>query len=209
MQHDDPKRGDGRSSAVLDSATDPTELPRPVFEDTFADLYQEARQLARRTLRGGMAPWHRESTMNTTALVNEAYLKLHQGSSVRWDDKQHFLALVARAMRFAFVDYARAHTRAKRGDGQPSVPLEDVALMSDAMSDEVLQLDLALERLALRSKRLARVVECRFVVGFSIEETATALDVSSMTVKRDWITAKAFLARELRGGVDAAVLDHP
>lgn len=175
---------------------------RADFDEAFADLYEEARRMARRTLRSGVAPWHRGSTMNTTALVNEAYLRLHRRDGMRWNDQHHFLALVARAMRYAFVDYARAHRRKKRGgDGEP-LPLHDLRPpaepMTDRLSDEILALDQALERLAERSERLAQVVECRFLVGLSIDETATALGVSDMTVKRDWVSAKAFLARELQ-----------
>ena len=176
---------------------------RADFDGAFADLYEEARQVARRTLRSGLAPWHPGSTMNTTALVNEAYLRLHRRSGMRWNDQHHFLALVARAMRFAFVDYARAHRCEKRGgDGDP-LPLQELRPatepMTDRLSDEIISLDQALERLAERGDRLAQVVECRFIVGLSIEETAAALGVSGMTVKRDWITARAFLSRELRG----------
>ena len=172
---------------------------RADFEKTFADLYQEARRIARQALRGGGMPWHRDSTLHTTALVNEAYLRFGRRDGVKWRDQSHFLALVAQAMRFALVDYARSHARAKRGGGQPRVPIEESLLMTDEISEELLELDRALDRLALRSERLARVVECRFIVGWSIEETSSILGVSTMTVKRDWISAKAFLARELRG----------
>ncbi|MDA8016542.1 MAG: ECF-type sigma factor [Thermoanaerobaculia bacterium] len=186
--------------AGLSSAT------RADLDETFADLYEEARLVARRTLRSGMAPWRRDATMNTTALVNEAYLRLQGRDSVRWNDRDHFLALVARAMRFAFVDYARAHHRAKRGGTEKPVSLDDPQVprdpSMDQMLEDILSLDQALERLAETSQRLARVVECRFIVGLSVEETASALGVSGMTIKRDWISAKALLARELKSGPD-------
>lgn len=179
-------------------------LSREDFKTAYAGLYDEARRLARRTLRSGIAPWRPGSTMGTTALVNETYLRLQQRDGFRWHDQGQFLALIARAMRFALVDYARAHSRAKRGGGLRPVPLTEALVtaeqpITDRLSAEVLQLDRAVERLAAHSDRLARVVECRFIVGLSIDETAAALGVSTMTIKRDWTSAKAFLARELRG----------
>jgi RNA polymerase sigma factor (TIGR02999 family) len=172
---------------------------RSEFESTFADLYQEVRVVAHRALRAGAAPWGRGATLGTTALVHEAFLKLRAGPNLGWQDDSHFLALVSRAMRFVLVDYARARSSAKRGGGATALPLDESNAMSAAMAEDVLALDDALDRLAERKPRLARVVECRFLVGLDLEETAQALGVSTMTVKRDWVAAKAFLARELAG----------
>jgi len=170
---------------------------RSEFETTFASLYQEVRAIAHRSLRGGMAPWRSGGTLGTTALVHEAFLKLRNGPNLGWEDDSHFLALVSRAMRFVLVDYARARSSAKRGGGDIPVPLDEARAMSAGLAEEVLALDEALDRLAAQRPRLARVVECRFLVGLSLEETARALRVSAMTVKRDWAFAKAFLSREL------------
>lgn len=179
---------------------------RSEFEETFADLYQEVRKVAHRALRAGAPPWGRDATLNTTALVHEAFVKLRQGGRPGWRDEAHFLALVSRAMRFVLVDYARARSSGKRGGGASPVPLSEARAMTASLADEVLALDRALDRLAERKPRLARVVECRFILGLSVEETARALEVSTMTVKRDWVGARAFLARVLGGGSTAAAL---
>ena len=171
---------------------------RPELDATFADLYQQVRLVAHRALRTGCAPWGRTPTLGTTGLVHEAFLKLRRSPDLRWQDEGHFLALVSRAMRFVLVDYARARCSEKRGGPESPVPLDEASVMSAPLAEEVLALDGALDRLGKLKPRLARLVECRFIVGLSVEETAQALEVSSMTIKRDWVAARAFLARELR-----------
>lgn len=180
---------------------------RSQLETTFADLYEQVRVVAHRALRTGAPPWRRDGTLGTTALVHEAFLKLRRGENLGWRDDGHFLALVSRAMRFVLVDYARTRSSAKRAGATSSIPLSEAEAMSPAMAEDVLALDRALERLAALNPRLERVVECRFILGLSVEETAQALAVSTMTVKRDWVAARAFLARELGAVVTGRPLD--
>ena len=156
-------------------------------------VYQELRRLARSRLRS-----ERDGhTLNTTALVNEAFLKLAQSEELRWAGREQFFALAAQTMRFILVDYARARKRQKRGDGQAPVSLDEARFLPEKRADELIALDEALTNLAARDARLSRVVEYRYFTGLSIEETAEVLGVSTMTVKRDWGKAKAYLSREL------------
>ena len=152
-------------------------------------LYEELREIAHRHLgsrRNG-------SSLVTTALVNEAYLKLVDQSRAQWNDRAHFLALAAVAMRHILTDRARARVALKRGGVQRQVTLDDEALTVDHQPEAMLQLDDALERLALVDRRLARVVECRFFAGLSHEEIAEALGVTVRTVERDWAKARMLL----------------
>lgn len=165
-------------------------------ERLLAAVYAELRALAQSRLRRER-PDH---TLSTTALVHESYLRLVDGTQVAWTDRSHFYAVAATAMRHVLVDWARARARAKRGGGQRAVSLD--ALGSDGAPAEVraeavLALDEALGRLAERDARKARVVECRYFAGLTVEETAAALDVSPTTVKADWALARAWLHREL------------
>jgi RNA polymerase sigma factor (TIGR02999 family) len=134
--------------------------------------------------------------------VHEAFLRLAGLERMQWRDRQHVLAMAARTMRRVLIDYAEQRRAHKRGGGEIAVPLDELegtAVVVDRHADELHALDEALERLAEVSPRLSQVVECRFFVGLSIEETADALDLSVSTVKRDWTTARAWLNRELRG----------
>lgn len=172
----------------------------PEFAEQFQALYDEIRRVARGALRGGFRGWRRDATLQTTALVHESYLRLVDGDAAkeqRWSDPGHFLSLTARAMRFVLVDYARARTRQKRGGDAERIPFDESLAMSEDRAHEVLALEDALAKLADRNERLCRVVECRYIAGMTLDETAEALDVSTMTVKRDWSVARAFLAREL------------
>ena len=165
-------------------------------------VYDELRGIARRELRRQRSG----HTLDTTALVHEAYLKLVDQRSVRPADRAHFLGIAARAMRQVLVDHARRHATAKRGAGAGRVTLDEGtvagALVADDCADTLLALDDALLRLAALSERLARVVECRFFGGLSEEETAAVLGVTARTVRRDWVKARAWLHRALYG--DAA-----
>lgn len=165
-------------------------------------VYDELRAIARRELRRRSAG----GTLDTTALVHEAYLKLANRRCVRPADRAHFLGIAARAMRQVLVDHARRHAAAKRGGGDVCVTFDDGAmaapLAADERADTLLALDEALTRLAALSERLGRVVECRFFGGLSEQETADALGVTARTVRRDWVKARAWLHRELHG--DAA-----
>ena len=138
-------------------------------------------------------------TLSTTALVHEAYLKLVDQKRAPLQSRAYFFGAAARAMRQILVDHARHHMRQKRGGMQRPVTLEEQHLMVDDFAMNVLDLDEALHRLAELEPRAARVVECRFFGGISVEETAEVLGVSTRTVKRDWIMAKAWLYRVLDG----------
>jgi RNA polymerase sigma-70 factor, ECF subfamily len=132
-------------------------------------------------------------TLQPTALVNEAFLRLVDAQDVRWHGRAHFFGIAARLMRRVLVDHARARGFRKRGGGAHAVPLEDAILVSRAPDITLLDLDHALDQLAALDDRKARVVEMRFFGGMTVEETADALGVSSDTVKRDWRLAKLWL----------------
>lgn len=158
-------------------------------------IYDELRRLAHRHLR------HERSghTLNTTALVHEAYLNLVGGAPVPWENRSHFFAVAARAMRRILISYARKRNRLKRGGGRPDLPLDRAAVFTEDRFDELLALDQALTALEATDERLCRVVECRYFGGLTIEETAHATGTSAATVKRDWNMAKAWLRRALYG----------
>lgn len=141
-------------------------------------------------------------TINTTGLVHEAYLKLFSRSETTWNDRVHFFAVTAKAMRQILVDYARASSAQKRGGDAHRTELVSGVLYEDARSLDLLDLEEALVRLGELNPRLAEIVEMRFYGGMSVEEIATALDVSGRTVDRDWFKAKSFLYLALKG--DAA-----
>jgi RNA polymerase sigma factor (TIGR02999 family) len=138
-----------------------------------------------------------EHSLQATALVNEAYVRLVDARRVRWQDRAHFLAMSARLMRRVLVDHARARGYQKRGGGAEKVTLVDALAGSDERPHDVIALDDALEALAAFDDRKSRVVELRFFGGLSVAETAQALGVSVETVMRDWKFAKAWLSREL------------
>lgn len=171
------------------SRGDPGALDRVV-----QSLYRELRDLARRRLRNERSA----HTLQATALVNEAYLRLSRERRIPADGRTRFLAIASNTMRRVLVDYARARRRAKRGGDPERVPLEDVeAFLSDEESDEILALEDALVRLAQASPRGARVVELRFFAGLEMEEIAALLEVSSKTVQRDWAAARAWIRKEV------------
>ena len=166
----------------------------------FALIYEALRGIARRQLRRA----GRDDTLQTTALVNEAYLRLVDQTRVQWADRSHFFAVAASAMRRILVDDARRHRALKRGGaGSRSVSLDDDALGVIARSaadraDVLMALDDCLARLAEVDERLSRVVECRFFGGLTEEETAEALSITPRTVRRDWIKAKGWLHQAMR-----------
>ncbi|HKU75583.1 MAG TPA: sigma-70 family RNA polymerase sigma factor [Pyrinomonadaceae bacterium] len=139
-----------------------------------------------------------DHTLQTTALVNEAYLRLVDQRKTDWQNRAHFFGIAAQIMRRILLNYARDRNRQKRSPGGIQVSLSDVALMSDVKTSELLSLDEALERLAVIDKRKSRVVELRYFGGLSVEETAEVLGVSTITILRDWKLAKAWLSREIR-----------
>ncbi len=164
--------------------------------DRLTDLiYPELRRIARRNLERR----HAGESLESAALVNEAYLKLVRAGGIVCENRAHFLALCAQIMRRILVDQARRRRFAKRGGNVPRVPLEEVLLAAEARGIEVLALDEALDALARIDGRKSRVVELRYFGGLSLEETAEVLGVSTETVKRDWRMAKAWLIAELAG----------
>lgn len=158
-------------------------------------VHEKLRRLARRYLKGERAG----HSLQTTALVNEAYLRLVDYEGIRWQDRAHFFAVSAHLMRRILVDHARRRNL-KRGGVVEHVSLENAAAVGGDRTADLLALDDALEALARIDPRKTRVVELRFFGGLSLEETAEVLKVSSVTVMRDWSTAKAWLYREMRGG---------
>ena len=168
---------------------------RDALDALFPLVYDELRRLARRQL-ARERPGH---TLDSVALVNEAYLKLVDGDGVRLANRAHFFAVSARAMRAILVDHARARNAAKRGGGGVPVPLDEVAeLLSDEQAEHLEALDDGLARLGEVNAEATRVVECLYFGGLTLEETAAALDMSVATVRRRWSFAKAWLGRALR-----------
>jgi RNA polymerase sigma factor (TIGR02999 family) len=136
-------------------------------------------------------------TLNTTALVHEAYLKLVDIKRVEWQDRVHFLSTAARAMRRILIDYARQHRRERRGGGDRPLTLDEGLVAADHQADTLLALDIALEQLGALNERLVKVVECRYFGGMSEEETAQAMGVNVRTIRRDWVKARGWLERAL------------
>jgi RNA polymerase sigma-70 factor (ECF subfamily) len=166
---------------------------RDALDKLFPLVYNDLRRRARAYLRGQPGG----HTLNTTALVHETYLKLVAVERITWEDRAHFLALAASAMRHVLISYARRNDSLKRGGGQIPVSLEEALVLTDTGADQMLALDSALQRLAALNERLSRTVELRFFGGLTVEETAQVLDVAPSTVKLDWQKAKAWLYREL------------
>ena len=158
-------------------------------------VYGELRRLAHHYMRGERSG----HTLETTALVNEAYLRLVGIDALQWRDRAHFFAMAATLMRRVLVDYARQRARDKRGAGVSVTSLDENAVAPQSAVD-VLALDEALDRLAVVDPQQSRVVELRFFAGLSVQETAEALGISPATVKRDWATAKLWLYNELTTG---------
>jgi RNA polymerase sigma factor (TIGR02999 family) len=155
------------------------------------ELHRLARAYMRRERQG--------HTLQATALVNEVFLRLAQGSNPRWRDRAHFVGIAARLMRQVLVDHARSRDYRKRGGGALRVPLENAPLITPEPELDVLAVDRALEAFAKVDARKSQVVELRFFGGLSVEETAVVLGISVETVKRDWRVAKLWLSRELQG----------
>lgn len=156
-------------------------------------VYSELRQIARRYRSRERG----EHTFQTTELINEAYLKLINQNETDWQDRSHFFAVASRVMRNLLVDYARAKNYQKRGNGAEKISLEDVALFTPEKDNSIIELHEALERLEKFDARKSKLVELRYFGGLSAEETAQVLGVSEITVKREWLKAKAWLYNEL------------
>ena len=156
-------------------------------------VYPELRKLARRYM-GRESPEH---TLQTSALINEAYLRLVDQQAVEWNDRAHFFAVAAQVMRHILIDHARSHLYGKRGAGAQHVPLDEVAVVSQERAAELVSLDDALTSLAKIDERKGKIIELRFFGGLSVDETAEVMNVSPVTVMREWRAAKAWLHREV------------
>ena len=172
-------------------ASDPDSAVHGLAADLLPLFYEDLKRIAQRERRRG-APSH---TMQTTALVHEAYLRLR--SAQGWNDHQHFLRAAALAMRHALIKHATTRLAQKRGKGAVHMPLTEGLEIAADQDETLVALDEALTRLGQESERLARVVECRFFAGYDEVETAKALGISERTVRRDWTLARAWLHREL------------
>ncbi|MFC1791348.1 sigma-70 family RNA polymerase sigma factor [Gemmatimonadota bacterium] len=185
----------GEVTALLQrsSSGDP-EAVNSLFQLLYAELHHQA--------QGQRSRWEGNHTLNTTALVHEAYVKLIDQGQTSWNDRAHFMAVATRAMRHILINYAELRRAAKRGGGREPESVENANPLSEEAADEVLALHDALERLEAVHERQARVVEARFFGGFSIEETGSLLGISPATVKRDWVLAAAWLHREVQVSLD-------
>jgi RNA polymerase sigma factor (TIGR02999 family) len=168
---------------------------RAALERLLPLIYDECRRIASRQLRRE----HRQHTLDPTALVHEAYLRLADQRRATWENRAQFYGVVARVMRRILVDYARARAARKRGGGAVLVSLEAAADESgDASVADIVAIDEALERLGAQDPDQVRIIELRFFAGLSVEETASVLNRSPRTIKREWRLAKAWLYRELQ-----------
>lgn len=166
-------------------------------EDAADELMPFVYEHLKRVAHAHLARERSGHTLQTTALVHEAYLKLAGADGLAWKDRAHFFATASRAMRRILIDYARARAREKRGGDRIQVPLEESLQIAGEHADDLLALDEALTRLEATNERMCRLVEHRFFAGMTLEETAKVLGVSLATVKRDWSTARAWLNHEL------------
>jgi RNA polymerase sigma-70 factor (ECF subfamily) len=194
-----PKHGGGHK--VTSTAPDLTSILKRLAggsEDAAGELipvvYGELRRLAVRHLRRE----RRDHTLQPTALVHEAYIKLVAQRNADWQSRNHFFAVASSLMRRILVDYARRHLRDKRGGGQEKVSLDGAVLLAPDRADRMLVLDESLERLEKLDPRQARIVELKYFGGLTVEEAAQVLGVSPTTVRREWSSAKAWLYGELK-----------
>jgi RNA polymerase sigma factor (TIGR02999 family) len=162
----------------------------PLLKLVYTELHRQAHRHLRKERQG--------HTLQTTALVHEVYLKVAKQKNVSWESRSHFFAVAATMMRRILIDYARTKQRLRRGGVHSDLPLENALTISASETDfDLLALDEALDRLAIKDKHLAKIVELRFFSGSDVAETAEVLGISESTVKRDWQMAKAWLHREL------------
>jgi RNA polymerase sigma factor (TIGR02999 family) len=168
---------------------------KEAFDKLFPFVYDELRRRASVYLRNERS----NHTLQTTALVHEAYLKLFDKNEVKWEDRNHFFAIAANAMRWILVDHARTRKREKRGGNDENLPLEEARFISaPEKSIDLVALDEALKRLAEFDERQAKIVELKYFGGMTIDEIAEILDVSNITVRRDWDLAKAWLYEKIK-----------
>lgn len=177
-----------------------------VIDELFARVYEELQQRAHQQRQH----WRGDYTLNTTALVHEAYLKLVDQEAGSWENRAHFFSVAAKAMRHILINYARDKSRKKRGGSQPEFSLEEMRemlerepVLSEERAEALVVLDEALERLEQVSDRQSRIVECRFFGGMTIKETAAVLDISTATVSRGWALARTWLYREMKQAMES------
>lgn len=168
--------------------------------ELFPIVYEELRRLAASALRRERT----DHTLQPTALVHEAFLRLAEAPGTSWENRAHFVAVAARVMRRVLVDHARGRNALKRGNGEIRVPIDDVDVPAVGQDVDLVALDDALARLAMLDERQARIVELRFFGGLSVPETAALIGASERTVKRDWQVARAWLTRELSSSAGPA-----
>lgn len=183
-----------RPAAVTQYLLDASKGDREALDRVTAAVYQELRRIA----AGQMRHERPGSTLQPTALVHEAYLKLINQREVSWQNRAHFFAIAAQEMRRIVLGYARARRAQKRGGGGAQLTLDESLIATDDHADDLIALDEILEHLAELDPRQARVVELRFYVELSVEETAEVLGVGTATVKRDWAMARAWVLQQLR-----------
>jgi RNA polymerase sigma factor (TIGR02999 family) len=188
-----------QKGGTVDSANEVTALlhswsagDREALDHLVPIVYGELRRIAKRCLAGRLS-----DSLQPTALVHEAYIRLCGSAPVSWQDRAHFFAVAAQLMRRMLVDYFRAASRQKRGGRAVVITLDESLAMSDLPGPDLIDVDTVLTELAELDEQQARIVELRFFVGLSIEETAEALRISPATVKRDWVVAKAWIHRRL------------
>jgi RNA polymerase sigma-70 factor (ECF subfamily) len=165
-----------------------------VVDSLFPIVYDQLRRLAQGQLRGE----RKDHTLNATALVHEAYLKLIDQTRVQWQNRAHFFAIAAQAMRRILINYANQRLAQKRGGGEIIATFDEGTMARESRAEELIALDQALERLRELDERQSKVVEYRFFGGLTQDEIAAVLDVSAPTVRRDWRMARAWLSRELK-----------
>jgi RNA polymerase sigma-70 factor (ECF subfamily) len=187
---------DSKAVEITQMLRECSEGKQSAWDNLLPLVYDELHRQAARYLRKER-PDH---TLQTTALINEAYLKLIDQRNVNWESRTHFFAIAAQAMRRILVDYARGTNRKKRGGNDIKLPLDEAVLVAaNDRSVDLIALDEALNKLAERDQRQARIVELRYFSGLTLEETAEALSISRATVASDWSIAKVWLYRELSG----------
>jgi RNA polymerase sigma-70 factor (ECF subfamily) len=166
---------------------------KDAFDKLVPVVYEELRRMAHRYIRGE----RKGHTLQTTALVNEAYIRLLDCSSVNWQNRAHFLAISAKLMRRILVEYARSHRSLKRGGKAERITLDEFRISSEGPDPDLIEIDEALRSLAVVDARKCQVVELRFFGGLTADETAEVLGISPDTVLRDWKLARSWLAREI------------
>ncbi len=178
-------------TSILNSVRDDSESINKILPLVYDDLRNMAHRQLRKERRG--------HTINTTALVHEAYMKLVKfPPEGEWDGRRHFFGVAARAMRQILVNYAKKRNRQKRGGDNHPVEFEEGFYMTEKKAEELIALDEALSKLEKMNERQGRIVECRYFAGYKIEETADILGISTATVKRDWTSARAWLYNQIK-----------